>query len=148
MKSTTRTKLTWSDRHTHAKTQLNRVYWKGVILATLTLFGGSLLYALYLLPVLGLHIPCLFCDILGIQDAGNGLTSAIYHLAKGNVYQSFRLNSLLYIIPPLTILAGVSGLYSFKVTSRVFTYGAGLLILSYGVLRNFEAFSFLLPTII
>lgn len=140
------TNLTWAGRKANAHKELREVEWGRVIFVSLffSICGG--IYALYIVPHLGLRIPCPFETIFGVTDAGEGLTSALYQTVHGNFYQAFRLNAMLYIAPPLFVLWYTLKLLYFKLLSRVVLVLAFVIVTMYGVLRNFDAFSYLLPT--
>lgn len=139
-------RLTWSDRKKSAHDNLKGVDWRRVVFISLFFGITGLIYTLYLVPTLGWRIPCPFETIFGITDAGEGLTSAIYQTLHGNFYQALRLNATLFIAPPLFVLSYILNILSFKQSSRVITITTLTLVTIYGVLRNFETFSYLQPT--
>lgn len=140
------TNLTWSDRKSLAREELQKVDRKRVVAISLFFFITGLIYTLYVVPKLGWRIPCPFYELFGIYDAGEGLTSALYQTAHGDFYQAFRLNAMLYIAPPLFALWYTLKLLYFKRLSLLTLVIAFTTTTLYGILRNFDKFSYLLPT--
>ncbi|NEZ41014.1 DUF2752 domain-containing protein [Paenibacillus alvei] len=99
-------------------------------------------YLMVWIPLTGISIPCFFYEFTGLYCPGCGLTRALASLLRIDIYQSFRLNALLYIIPPVYLLAYVLG-GKYK-TSLL--WALLVIALGYGVLRNFTYFSWLAPT--
>lgn len=138
--------LTWTDRKKSAHAELLKIDWRRVVLLSLFFLLLGVTYALYLVPTLGWRIPCPFYELFGIVDAGEGLTSAIYQTIHGNFYQAFRLNAMLYIAPPLFALWYTLKLFYFKRLALLALIVAFATTTLYGILRNFDQFSYLLPT--
>ena len=138
--------LTWVDRKKLAHVELQKIDWRRVVSLSLFFFLGGLTYALYIVPTLGWRIPCPLYELFGIVDAGEGLTSAIYQTLHGNFYQAFRLNAMLYIATPLFALWYILKLFYFKRLALLTLVVVFTITTLYGILRNFEQFSYLLPT--
>lgn len=144
--NTNMTQLTWSDRKKLAHEQLQKVDWRRVIGLSLFFSISGVLYALILVPYTSFRLICPFYEYLGIYDAGEGLTSAIYQTLHGNFHRAFRLNAILFIAPPLFALWYILKLLYFKRTALLVLILTFTITTLYGVLRNFEQFSYLRPT--
>ena len=96
-------------------------------------------------PSKGPIFPCAFNKVTGLYCPGCGMTRAVHSALKLDFYQSFRYNSLLYVMLPLI------GLYYYlrgknKVkASKVIIILMIVIALGYGILRNIQYFNFLSP---
>lgn len=95
-------------------------------------------------------IPCIFKLITGFYCPGCGITRAILSILKGDVYQAFRYNSIIFIdIPVIVALLICNKLYKenekFKKVENIIIYTLLVITILYGVLRNIPYFSFLAP---
>lgn len=117
-----------------------------------------ILLIIYLLVGNYFHIY-LFCPIrklTGLYCPGCGVTRMCLHLLKGNFYQAFRYNPLLFICLP------IFAIYYFdlfirelqqkkprlqKLEPKLWYVLIGIFLI-YGVLRNLPYFDFLKPTLI
>ncbi len=101
----------------------------------------------------------LFCPIkkfLGLYCPGCGVTRMLYSILKGQFYQAFRYNPLIFISLPFIVIYYMDYLYSNtknKDTKLHFLepgiwYFLIAIFIIYGILRNIEFFDFLRPTVI
>ena len=102
----------------------------------------------------GIGVPCLFHETTGFFCAGCGMTRAIVSLSNLEFYQAFRYNCFsLIVIPFLITYCLVESYYwvlnrknhfekIFQVVAVVIVVG----LLTYSILRNIPAFSWLAPT--
>ena len=101
----------------------------------------------------------LFCPIrklTGLYCPGCGVTRMLLHILKGNFYQAFRYNPLLFMMLPFFIIYYFDSFYSeYKQKPRKFErlepklwYFLLVLFIGYGILRNISIFSFLKPTLV
>lgn len=101
----------------------------------------------------------LFCPIkkfLGLYCPGCGVTRMLLSILKGEFYQAFRYNPLLFVCLPFFIFYYIDYLYCFSKRKRSILHKAepGIwyfliaIFLIYGVLRNISGFDFLKPTVL
>ncbi len=101
----------------------------------------------------------LFCPIkkiTGLYCPGCGVTRMLLSILKGEFYQAFRYNPLIFICLPLFLLYYLDYTYSTikKKKPRIHTLEPGIwyflitVFIIYGVLRNIPLFDILKPTII
>ena len=102
------------------------------------------------------YIPCPIKYITGLYCPGCGITRMLLSILKGDIYQGFRYNPLVFIIMPflifyfleiyITNMLNKKSLCK-KIPNEIF-YFLVVIFIIYGVLRNIDMFSFLRPTII
>jgi len=101
----------------------------------------------------------LFCPIkkfLGLYCPGCGVTRMCLSILKGEFYQAFRYNPLVFLCLPFFLLYYLDFLYqsSRQKKSRLSFLEPGIwyflifLFFTYGILRNIPLFDFLQPTIV
>ena len=102
------------------------------------------------------YIPCPIKSLTGFYCPGCGITRMILSILKGDLYQAFRYNPLVFILMPFIIFyfleINISKLYNKKsickkVPDYVFYIIIAVLVV-YGILRNIDIFSYLRPTIV
>nr|WP_106780186.1 DUF2752 domain-containing protein [Lysinibacillus timonensis] len=130
------------------KTNLKHIDWKKNTIVMFVLFILALIYIKILLPVYHIRIPCLFTEITGLQDPGEGLTSSLYALSNFEFYQAFRFNMLVFILPVLYILYKFFELAELKKAAKYLMGFMLFLTIVFGILRNIPYFEWLKPTII
>lgn len=99
----------------------------------------------------GIAIPCIFNKITGLYCPGCGITRMCLSLLKGEIYQAFRFNPIIFIDIPLIIIFLIiekcfkNSKNTKEIMSILFII---LLIITiiFGILRNIPQFSFLAPT--
>lgn len=99
-------------------------------------------------------IFCPFHKLTGLFCPGCGITRMLLELFKGNFYQAFRYNPLLFIMLPFLLFYLIDLIISKvkkkkPISSKIPNYLLYLLIiifLLYGVLRNLDFFDYLRPT--
>ena len=96
----------------------------------------------------GITIPCLLFDITGLYCPGCGITRAAMALSRLEFYQSFRYNSMLFIVPPILLIEWYLKNKGRTKASSYILIILTVIVLCYGVLRNFDMFYFLRPTVI
>jgi len=105
---------------------------------------------IYLYIKLEINIDCIFYKITGYYCPGCGITRMFQSILEGNFYQAFRYNSFLFISINLFIIYFLISLFiPIKISNRnklIILSCFLILLLTYGVLRNLEIFSFLSPT--
>ncbi len=101
----------------------------------------------------------LFCPIrkiIGLYCPGCGVTRMLLSILKGQFYQAFRYNPLLFLSLPFLILYYIDYLYCLSkekkskihmLEPRIWYFLIAIFLL-YGVLRNIPFFDFLKPTLI
>ncbi len=102
------------------------------------------------------YIPCPIKSLTGFYCPGCGITRMILSILKGDLYQAFRYNPLVFILMPFIIFyfleINISKLYNKKsickkVPDYIFYIIIAVLVV-YGILRNIDIFSYLRPTIV
>ena len=90
------------------------------------------------------YIPCLFHKVTGLYCPGCGITRMIVSMFKGEFYQAFRYNMVMFVLFPFFIFFIVDYLFSVirkkdalfrKIPSIILYILIGILIL-FAVLRN------------
>ena len=99
-------------------------------------------------------IPCTWYTMYGLYCPGCGMTRATVSLLHFDFYQAFRYNAFSVIAIPIVILYIIGGIYAWLFNKTNFMYNKIpavvwiiflVAMLLYGVLRNFEMFSYLAP---
>lgn len=93
---------------------------------------------------------CPFHKITGLFCPGCGVTRMILSIVKGDFYQAFRYNPLLFILIPLFLFLVFNSILKYKFLKKekqekIYIFIIILLII-YGILRNIPYFSYLKPT--
>lgn len=99
-------------------------------------------------------IPCAFHEMTGMYCTGCGGTRMVISIIKLQFYQAFRYNPFLFITLPFLIGVGVyqsrlyiiKGKLSYWLDYFLIAYAVALAV--FGIIRNFEIFKFLRPTVI
>ena len=116
------------------------------------IFCSLVLAFIWVLILEKIHYKCPFLNYLHIYCAGCGGTRMIHSLIRFDFYQAFRYNPLLFIflIIGLIYLFIMTIIYIKKkeliLPSKYTLIIILLFFLLYMILRNIEAFSFLIPT--
>lgn len=104
----------------------------------------------------GVAIPCLFYEITGWYCPGCGISRMLLALGRGEFYQAFRYNPLLFIALPVVVILLINWLYA-KYYGKKSWYekvpewawiALLVVVVVYGILRNLSMFSYLAPTIV
>ena len=99
-------------------------------------------------------LPCPIYTIVHVYCPGCGVTRMLGALLKGNFYQAFRYNPLVFMLLPFIIFYIVDlihskitkkELYTNRVNNKDF-YVLIVILLIYGLLRNIDGFEVLRPT--
>jgi hypothetical protein len=85
--------------------------------------------------------PCVFHALTGLQCPGCGSTRALHHLLHGDVAGAFRLNALLFAMPPFA-LASRSQRFA---TSPATGWAALAVVVGWWVVRNTALWPWPLP---
>ena len=104
--------------------------------------------------ILNIYIPCLFHKITNLYCPGCGVTRMLLSILRGDFYQAFRYNQLLFILLPVFVLYFVNYIYSLicnrisllEKTPQIIWYVLIIVLLLFGVLRNI--FPYFAPTVI
>lgn len=96
------------------------------------------------------EIDCIFYKLTGLYCPGCGITRMFESLFNLKFYQAFRFNPLVFVLLILFIIYLIIGLFISKPTlkkiNKIIIYPLLLIIVIYGILRNFPTFSYLIPT--
>ena len=128
--------------------------YKKIIISTILI----ILLFIYVLvgEKLNFYIPCPIKFLTGFYCPGCGITRMILSILKGDLYQAFRYNPLVFILMPFIIFyfleINISKIYNKssickKIPDYVF-YIIIVILVVYGILRNIDIFSYLRPTIV
>ncbi|MGL5255657.1 MAG: DUF2752 domain-containing protein [Proteocatella sp.] len=121
------------------------MYKKYIKNALLTLGGLIITYYVYSSsPSNGPILPCIFYKFTGLYCPGCGMSRALNAFLHGNIYQSFRFNSLPYILSPFCLISYYR--YRRKKTYNFIIYTMLVISILYMILRNIPHFKFLAPT--
>lgn len=121
---------------------------KKKLLIFIILILTGIFYLKVLSPKYGLHIPCIFNKVTGLDCPGCGITRASLALLDGDFYQAFRWNMLLFILAPIY---GVYFFFEKKKYFRQSKYVIGVMLsitVLFFILRNTSIFAYLAPTYI
>jgi len=126
---------------------------KQYISLLITIIFLTFLFIIYFL-ITGNTFPCIIKIVTGYYCPGCGFTRMIICLFKLDFYQAFRFNPYLFcfvILLPFIILIEIllrnkKDLLK-KITIFIFILFS-ISFLSFGIIRNLDAFSYLLPTIV
>lgn len=91
---------------------------------------------------------CIIHRLTGLNCPGCGITRMVIALSKGEIYQAFRYNPLVFIELPIILI--LLALYIFKKeyrkTIEIIFMILVIIAIFYGVIRNIPMFSYLAPT--
>ena len=120
----------------------------------------SFLFLLIIYLIIGkkynLYIPCVFHEITNLYCPGCGITRMLFSIIKGEFYQAFRYNPLLFIMLPFFIFLLIDYLYNSqknkkslyqKIPNTVWIILL-IIVIIYGIIRNIYPFTYLKPTLI
>ena len=97
-----------------------------------------------------LEIPCIFHKITGLYCPGCGITRMFFSLLNFKFYQAFRYNMLVFIMLFGYIFIKIIEILTKHKINFSNNFQISLLVITilFGILRNIDTFSFLLPTTI
>lgn len=99
-------------------------------------------------------IPCIFHKLTGFYCPGCGITRMIFAMLRFDFYQAFRFNPfifLLLIVYSVYLFIYIIVKVKLKkelIIPRYLYYVLLVITIIFGILRNTELFSFLMPTVI
>ena len=115
---------------------------------------GSLYFFLFLLPS-NLQIPCVFYELTGLFCPGCGMSRALISLMRLDIRGAFSNNLLMLIILPCFIIYIPLFISNFiktgktlgleKVFPKKMLYLFLIIVIVFGIMRNFEIFEILQP---
>lgn len=115
-----------------------------------------LIFIIYFILVFkfNIYIPCLFHKITNLYCPGCGVTRMIISLLKGNLYQAFRYNMLIFILTPFLMFFIFDHIISrkkqrdalYEKIPNSIWYILIIVLVIFGIIRNI--FPFFAPTII
>lgn len=123
---------------------------KVLILLCALLLGGSIYAILYRF---GIHIPCVFHKITGLYCPGCGVSRMCMALIKLDFYTAFRSNPVVLCLLPLFVISfSVSIIRYIQNGSKkllkwqnICLWISIVCLVSFGIMRNIPALSFLRP---
>lgn len=100
------------------------------------------------------YIPCPFHFITHLYCPGCGITRMLFSILKGEFYQAFRYNPLLFTFFPGMVVLFIDYIIStFKKKRSILTkipnsvwYVLIVILIVFGILRNIPYFDYLRPT--
>ena len=118
------------------------------------IFSIILISYLILVKIFHIYIPCIFHKVTKLYCPGCGVTRMLLEILRGNFYQAFRYNQLLFILLPVFIVYFIDYIYSniknkkslLDKTPSVVWYILIVVLLVFGIGRNI--FPYFAPTII
>ena len=119
-----------------------------MIYAGILIFGG--LYFLWI-QTTGLAIPCTIHKITGYYCPGCGMTRAVFLLLHGQIRDALRENAAVLSLALFWIIYSIGILYPKFTFLRnpkiiyILLYSSALILILFGIIRNFPAFEFLRP---
>lgn len=95
-------------------------------------------------------IFCPFHKLTNLYCPSCGITRMLISISKGNFYQAFRYNPLIFALTPLLILLLINGLLKYKILKKKYQQNIYIILIIililFGIIRNIPAFSYLIPT--
>lgn len=110
---------------------------------------SALLFLLFITIVT--EIPLLFCwfhRLTGLYCPGCGMTRAIKSIISMGLYQAFRYNALIFIIPPIFCLYSYFNYKKNEKITKILLIIMLIITVGYGVIRNVPYFDYLAPTLV
>lgn len=120
-----------------------------IIFLVITLFGYYFLNSNY-----NFKIPCLFHKLTNYYCPGCGITRCIFSILEGNIKKAFNYNRLVFIMLPFIIVYIIYKTYLYifnkkdKIINKIpntFWFLLLVIVISFGIIRNIEFFSYLQP---
>ena len=116
----------------------------GIVVAA-TLTGASLIFLYGHDPAAHAYYPiCVFHALSGLQCPGCGATRALYHLLHGHVATAIRFNLLFVVLSPALAFGTAAesvAIWNNRPTTfvrhRWISWSVALIVIGWGVLRNF-----------
>lgn len=95
-------------------------------------------------------IPCLFHKITNLYCPGCGITRMIFSIIELDFYQAFRYNPLLFILLICYLIIKLIEIIRKKKIAfkPIYSYYLLFITIIYGILRNIDTFSYLIPTVV
>lgn len=121
---------------------------------SLIIISSILIGYLILVKIFHIYIPCIFHKVTKLYCPGCGVTRMLLEILRGNFYQAFRYNQLLFILLPIFIVYFIDYIYSIiknkntlvDITPNVVWYTLIVVLLVFGIIRNI--FPYFAPTVI
>ena len=126
---------------------------KVIIYAVILLMIAIISY--FAFKKLGFGIPCPSYTLFHVYCPGCGLTRMVISLFELNFYQAFRYNALWFVMLPFVIVLLIDSVIAYlykretKIYKRIpiFVWWVLLaVVISFGLIRNFEPFDYFAPT--
>lgn len=118
---------------------------KKVLIIGIIILSALVIFVYISNPREGPIFPCMFNKITGLYCPGCGMTRAVHSMLKFDFYQSFRYNSLLYLMPPLIAIYYYFRHRKKEKMSKLILILMLVIAIGYGILRNIPYFIFLSP---
>ena len=111
----------------------------------------ALLISYYILnKIFNFSIPCIFHKLTNFYCPGCGITRMFFSLLEGNITKAFHYNALVFIFLVMLVIYVILKFLFYinnkqiKIPSYIY-YISLVIAIIFGVIRNFELFSFLAP---
>lgn len=122
---------------------------KYIKIVSFLLFLLCIYIVLKILNYFGIVIYCPISYLTGYYCPGCGITRMFISLFKLDIYQAFRYNPLIFIYLVCLVIYIIVDLFTHKLNKIILNKKFLIIILFitiiYGVIRNFEFFSYLRP---
>ena len=110
----------------------------------------------YLYEAYNIGFDCVVNKFTGLYCSGCGMTRAVYSLIQLDFYQAFRYNVLSIVLLPIIVLYVLFEMYAKlfdknNIMNRMpgwIWYTIAVIVVVFGIIRNFECFSWLKPTVV
>lgn len=108
----------------------------------------------YIYEKYNIGIPCIFHKLTNLYCPGCGITRCLFSILKGNFYEAFMYNQLVFILLPFIIIYYFINTFYYitdkknNILKKIPNYFYILLliiVILFGILRNFPEFPFLRP---
>lgn len=116
----------------------------------LCLFIALLILYYILNKIFNFSIPCIFHKLTNFYCPGCGITRMFFSLLEGNITKAFHYNALVFIFLVMLVIYVILKFLFYinnkqiKIPSYIY-YISLVIAIIFGVIRNFELFSFLAP---
>ncbi len=116
----------------------------------LCLFIALLILYYILNKIFNFSIPCIFHKLTNFYCPGCGITRMFFSLLEGNITKAFHYNALVFIFLVMLVIYVILKFLFYINNKQIkipnYIYYISLVIaIIFGVIRNFELFSFLAP---
>lgn len=115
----------------------------------------TLIICIFIFVINKYKIPCIINSVFGIFCPGCGITRMFLSIIKLDFYQAFRYNIIVFLLLPLFVFYGFLEFKNKQFNKKNILNSEKykflwmiilIIVILFGILRNFEKFKFLAPT--